>query len=413
MKKFMFGAFKNIFGTKDKIEIASVDEKNFDFFCNIVFLKNIPRDHLRELYGITKEIKLAKGEYLFHEGDTSSEFFIVIEGSVEVTKLDAKHEKKHHLTTLSPGQTVGEMAVIDHEPRSASVHATMPTRLIKVPFVALDALAAKRNAFTQIYHQISKNVSQRLRYTNEVTIRILEKQLEEFRLRVLMGRFMVNVIIVMCLFTFALAGLQYLVKQAAAQTFVTILLMVVFVAAFGLLVRVSGLPKADFGITLQNWRLAVWESVLCSLLVMAVLVFLKWCQIHFLPEFAGHPLFEPFISVKDSSHHVLGITGTWGVTLALYWFLVAPTQELIARGGLQGSLETFLVGKYKTLTAILVSNLLFSTVHLYLSIHLAIIVFIPGIMWGWLYSRHRTLVGVTVSHILLGTWAFWIVGIFV
>jgi membrane protease YdiL (CAAX protease family) len=37
--------------------------------------------------------------------------------------------------------------------------------------------------------------------------------------------------------------------------------------------------------------------------------------------------------------------------------------------------------------------------------------FLPGLFWGWLYSRHRTLIGVTISHILIGAWIFYFVGV--
>ena len=37
--------------------------------------------------------------------------------------------------------------------------------------------------------------------------------------------------------------------------------------------------------------------------------------------------------------------------------------------------------------------------------------FLPGLFWGWLYARHGTLIGVSVSHILLGLWTVFVVGI--
>ena len=35
----------------------------------------------------------------------------------------------------------------------------------------------------------------------------------------------------------------------------------------------------------------------------------------------------------------------------------------------------------------------------------------PGLYLGWLYSRHRTLIGVTLAHAIIGTWAIWMLGI--
>ena len=49
--------------------------------------------------------------------------------------------------------------------------------------------------------------------------------------------------------------------------------------------------------------------------------------------------------------------------------------------------------------------------HLILSYQLALLVFVIGFFWGCLYQKQKTLVGVITSHILIGVWAFFILGI--
>jgi len=60
--------------------------------------------------------------------------------------------------------------------------------------------------------------------------------------------------------------------------------------------------------------------------------------------------------------------------------------------------------------AIVIANALFTAAHLYLSIGFALLAMIPGFLWGWLYARHGTLVAPVVSHIVLGWWAFFVLG---
>lgn len=55
------------------------------------------------------------------------------------------------------------------------------------------------------------------------------------------------------------------------------------------------------------------------------------------------------------------------------------------------------------------ANIIFSAAHLYVSPGLAVMAFVAGLFWGWLYARQGTLVGVSVSHVLLGFWAFEVV----
>ena len=52
---------------------------------------------------------------------------------------------------------------------------------------------------------------------------------------------------------------------------------------------------------------------------------------------------------------------------------------------------------------------IFSAAHLYVSPGLAVIAFVAGLFWGWLYARQSGLIGVSVSHVLLGLWAFEVV----
>ncbi|MFQ6275716.1 CPBP family intramembrane glutamic endopeptidase [Coxiella burnetii] len=84
----------------------------------------------------------------------------------------------------------------------------------------------------------------------------------------------------------------------------------------------------------------------------------------------------------------------------------------MARGSLQSSFYHFLTGSVQKRRwyAIIVSNFLFSFTHLHLAYAFAYAVLLPGLFWGWLYSRHKTILGVAVSHILIGIWALFILG---
>lgn len=42
---------------------------------------------------------------------------------------------------------------------------------------------------------------------------------------------------------------------------------------------------------------------------------------------------------------------------------------------------------------------------------LTVLSFIGGILWGWLYGRRPTLVGVTISHVIIGVWVLKILSI--
>jgi len=73
----------------------------------------------------------AQDEYLFREGDPGDSLYLILSGVVEVVRLDADGTEIC-FATLSTGQFIGELAILDGGPRSASVHAKEPTELFAI-----------------------------------------------------------------------------------------------------------------------------------------------------------------------------------------------------------------------------------------------------------------------------------------
>ncbi len=82
---------------------------------------------LADLFRNEPDIVLyAAGDLIFSAGDTASAMFVVIEGDVDIRINDASIDIAHS------GEIVGEMALIDQNPRSASVIALTPARLARI-----------------------------------------------------------------------------------------------------------------------------------------------------------------------------------------------------------------------------------------------------------------------------------------
>lgn len=87
-------------------------------------------------------------------------------------------------------------------------------------------------------------------------------------------------------------------------------------------------------------------------------------------------------------------------------------QELLFRGVLQELLIRILKSKYKILLAIIYSNIIFASFHVMeFGSDIAMSVFLLGCIWGWLYSRHTTLIGVILCHALVGVVALFFIGV--
>lgn len=74
--------------------------------------------------------KFAPGEVLFSEGDQSREMFIIQDGEIAVSRVAEGQEII--LGRLSKGDFVGEMALLESEPRSATARASRETRCLVI-----------------------------------------------------------------------------------------------------------------------------------------------------------------------------------------------------------------------------------------------------------------------------------------
>lgn len=70
-----------------------------------------------------EDVKVEAGTELVREGATGHEFFVILSGTAKVVRRGRK------VTTLGPGASFGELALLDAAPRDASVVAETPMEL--------------------------------------------------------------------------------------------------------------------------------------------------------------------------------------------------------------------------------------------------------------------------------------------
>ena len=137
-------------------------------------LNNIPIfDSLnaKELGVVAKHMNLIDvnlGEYVFKEGDSGDYVCFVANGSLEVLKKSEVGDTVV-IATLNRGRSIGEMSVIDHFPRSATVRARTKATLVTLKRRAFDAILDKHPTIgAKILKGISRLLSQNLRRTSSM-----------------------------------------------------------------------------------------------------------------------------------------------------------------------------------------------------------------------------------------------------
>jgi CRP-like cAMP-binding protein len=91
-----------------------------DLLGEVGLFRNLSARQRRRIAGLMTRLDEPAGTVLTREGATGAEFVIVLEGAVEVRHGDRV------VKTLGPGDYVGEIALLRHQPRTATVVATTP-----------------------------------------------------------------------------------------------------------------------------------------------------------------------------------------------------------------------------------------------------------------------------------------------
>ena len=77
------------------------------------------------------DISLEQGETLFEQGDEGDALYAITNGTLEVSFL-AMSGRKLSLTLMKPGEIFGEIALFDSGPRTATIAAAEPSRVLRV-----------------------------------------------------------------------------------------------------------------------------------------------------------------------------------------------------------------------------------------------------------------------------------------
>jgi membrane protease YdiL (CAAX protease family) len=133
------------------------------------------------------------------------------------------------------------------------------------------------------------------------------------------------------------------------------------------------------------------------------LFFLKWLLIGFWPEDYGNQIID-FYLLKNNN---IG----YSMLIILVYSMHAVLQEFIARSCIQGGLMEFVMGKWREWKSIVLASLMFSSFHIMIDVKYGFLTIIPGLMWGYLFYRNRNLLAVSLSHILIGITALFVLNI--
>lgn len=137
-------------------------------------------DHLANALSVDTP---SSGQLLFREGEEASAMYVVVRGELEVLKksrrgIDAR------VALLGPGDWFGEMSIVDIQPRSATVRAVAPCRLVRITPSDLDALYRYDvRSYAIVVLNLARELSRRLRVADSILADLIANVLDSYVVR--------------------------------------------------------------------------------------------------------------------------------------------------------------------------------------------------------------------------------------
>jgi CRP-like cAMP-binding protein len=106
------------------VSILRSKNAKIELLKSVSLFATCTKPELAHAASLFDEVEVREGYVLTKEGEPGREFFVVVDGRARVTLRGKK------LDTLGPGAFFGEMALLEREPRAATVTAETPMKLL-------------------------------------------------------------------------------------------------------------------------------------------------------------------------------------------------------------------------------------------------------------------------------------------
>lgn len=129
--------------TMDTLATLSLMERIL-FLQRVPLFANLPPADLKQVAAIAGEALFTDGQVIGRQGEMGTEMYIVVTGEVVVQITPDDHDEPHELARRRTGEYVGEMSIIDQEPRMATLIASGQVRVLYIQQKQFEGILRER-----------------------------------------------------------------------------------------------------------------------------------------------------------------------------------------------------------------------------------------------------------------------------
>jgi CRP/FNR family transcriptional regulator, cyclic AMP receptor protein len=115
--------------------------------------EGLSRKELEELAKLADDLEVQSGKVLTRQGDVGREFFVLMDGEVEIERSG------NSLGTRGAGDFIGEIAILEDVPRTATVTAKTPVRLFVLTSQSFRSVVDR---FPEVENKVLRTLARRL-----------------------------------------------------------------------------------------------------------------------------------------------------------------------------------------------------------------------------------------------------------
>ena len=365
--------------------------------------RNLPEESVEKLISALPSRSFLPGDVLLRENEANNRVYLIESGELDVWKGEPKTAGGVKLVTLKPGSCFGEMSAINGAAATANIVAATPAT---VRTMGLDDLSGEPAVQKAVTVNLARMLVDRLSNATTSLKSKHESEMAAMKVVASASSFLTRILTALSFYMFAMPLILFIEPLLPSDSLISFFIIVVFLWVVLDFMKRSQIKQEYFHMQLDGWPKQVLTGVVWALPFMGGFLAVKIWLAHAHPDTIS--VFEPMRALSAQAKPNYFMWAGFAFTYAALSF----AQEFI-RCAVQGTLDMIAIPATNSShwKSILVSDVVFASIHMHLGSTFAFLAFVAGLVFGYMFWRAKSYLAVATAHSVFGVWAIFVIGI--